>query len=195
MKRVVATVAAFLIVAAMQAAGPALAASPMTTITMSVSGCEGCTIIPATNPAGSSDIYNGPETKVSNGIATITVPTSQTAGMYFGILPSWKSEINARTLIVFQYRGARVDGTLTKSQAMAFSKASACWAGTADDTVDIRVTVRRVWMPADFPTATGAKRTQVPLAWVEPTQDALPPFWPAIKGVLLTQDSVDCKLG
>lgn len=196
MKRERAVVAAVLTLAvpfAVPIAAPASAAESMTTITMSVSGCEGCTIIPTTTPAGSSDIYNGPKAKVMNGVATMTVPTSQTAGMYFGIKASWKSQVNAQPLIVFQYKGAQVGGSPTKAQAMAYTRASACWAGTTDAAVDIQVVVRRVWMPAFDPGSTGTKRTQVPIAWVLPTQNGLAPFWPTVKGVLAVQDSVGCK--
>ena len=173
-------------------ARPVAAAISQTTITMRVSGCEGCTIIPATTPADSTEIYNGPRTKVKNGFASFVVPTAMTTGMYFAIEAAWKSEINAEPLIVFQYKGATAGGTVSKADAKSYKKASPCWSGTSASTAEIAVTVRRVWMPA-FPPKDGA-RTQVPLAWVAPTQNALAPFWPVIKGVLAVQDSVECAV-
>lgn len=186
-------VSALVVIAALPFASPAVAATQMTTITMSVTGCEGCVIVPATTPAGATDIYNGPRTKVRNGVATIVVPTAQTAGMYFGIEPSWKSMINAQPLIVFQYKGAAGGGTVTRAEAMSYKKASACWAGTTNSSTSLEVVVRRVWMPA-FNPGKPASRTQVPLAWVVPTQKALAPFWPSVKGVLAVQNTVDCRL-
>lgn len=171
-------------------AQPASAATQQTTITMTVTGCEGCTIVPATTPADSTETYNGPRVKVKNGVATIVVPTAMTSGMYFGVEAAWKSDINAQPLIVFQYKGAPVGGSPTKADVMSYKKASPCWSGTSSSTAAIAVMVRRVWMPA-FPPKAGA-RTQVPLAWVKPTQNATAPFWPTIKGVLAVQNSVEC---
>lgn len=195
MRRAAATIVAMAMAIAVciPIAPPASAAIQQTTITMNVTGCEGCTIIPATTPADSTEIYNGPRTKVKNGGATIVVPTAMTSGMYFAIDAAWKSEINAEPLIVFQYKGAAEGERITRAEALTYKKASPCWSGTSASSADINVRVRRVWMPA-FPPSAGA-RTQVPLAWVIPTQDAPAPFWPVIKGVLAVQNSVECATG
>ncbi len=191
MRRVAAIVLAIAVACAIPFAQPASAAVQQTTITMNVTGCEGCTIVPATTPADSTEVYNGPRTKVKNGVATIVVPTAMTVGMYFAVDAAWKSDINAEPLIVFQYKGAPVGANVTRAEALKYKKASPCWSGTSSSSASIDVRVRRVVMPA-FPPKPGA-RTQVPLAWVRPTQNASAPFWPVIKGVLAVQNSVECS--
>lgn len=174
---------------------PSAAAAETTTITFRVTGCEGCVLQGATTPAGSDDIYNGPKARVRNGIATMTVPTEQTTGMYFSVDAPWKVQINAQPLLVFQYEGAEPGTRVTKAQGRAAKRASACWAGTTADSASIRVTVRRVWQAAFDPGGPNeGGRTQVPMAWVVPTPTALPPFWKTIDGVLATQNSVDCAV-
>ena len=191
----VATLALTVLTAGMTLSPPASAAES-TTITFRVTGCEGCVLQAATTPAGSDDIYNGPKAKVRNGVATMTVPTEQTAGMYFSVNASWKVEINAQPLLVFQYEGAEQGDRVTKAEGRAATRASACWAGTTSDTATIRVTVRRVWQEAFDPGGPNdGGRTQVPMAWVVPTRTALPPFWKTVDGVLATQDSVPCAVG
>jgi hypothetical protein len=174
---------------------PPAAAAETTTITFRVTGCEGCVLQAATTPSGSDDIYNGPKAKVRNGVATMTVPTEQTAGMYFSVDASWPVQINAQPLLVFQYEGAGQGTRVTKAQGRASKRASACWAGTTAGSATIRVTVRRVWQEAFDPGGPNeGGRTQVPMAWVVPTRSALPPFWRTFDGVLATQDSVDCAV-
>lgn len=194
MMRVAAALSAALIAAGILTAPPA-AATGTTTITFKVTGCEGCVLQAATTPAGSDDIYNGPKAKVRNGVATMTVPTEQTAGMYFALDAAWTVAINAQPLVVFQYEGAAQGSRVTKAEAKATKRASACWSGTTADAATIRITVRRVWQEAFDPGGPlEGKKTQVPMAWVTPTRTALPPFWPTVDGVLATQDSVDCAV-
>lgn len=169
---------------------PAQAADPTTTITFRVTGCEGCVLQGATTPE-TGDVYNAPKARVQGGVATVTVPTAETVGMYFSVDAPWKVLINAQPLLVFQYKGQPAGGRTTRPQAMASKRASACWAGTTAPTVELRVVVHRVRMPAFDPGGT-AKTTQVPMAYVVPTQAALTPFWPLVKGVLATQNSVAC---
>lgn len=193
MRRLAAVLSATVVIGVMVV--PPAAAAETTTITFRVTGCEGCVLQAATTPAGSDDIYNGPKAKVRNGVATMTVPTEQTAGMYFSVDAPWKVEINAQPLLVFQYQGVREGARMTKAQGRAAKRASACWAGTTANAATIRVTVRRVWQEAFDPGGPNdGGRTQVPMAWVVPTQAALPPFWKTFDGILATQNSVDCAV-
>jgi hypothetical protein len=171
-------------------APPAQAADPTTTITFRVTGCEGCVLWGATTP-DSGATYQAPKARVRGGVATVTVPSAQTRGMYFAVDAPWKVLINAQPLLVFQYQGQAVGGRTTRPQAIAAKRASACWAGSTASAVELRVVVHRVRMPAFDPDGS-AKTTQVPMAYVVPTQEALTPFWPLEKGVLATQDSVEC---
>lgn len=193
MKRlIIGTSAAAAILWAVPGAG-AGAVTATTTITMAVTGCEGCVITPARTPADVDQAYNGPKATVTNGVATFVVPTAQTNGMYFSIDTPKPAQINAAALIVFQYKGSAPGSTVTKAQGQASRRASACWAGTAEKAVDIDVTVARVLMPAFVPgKPNSTRKTAVPMAWVVPTEPALAPFWPLVKGVLATQNSVEC---
>ena len=171
---------------------PSFAVDASTTITLNVTGCDGC-VFQAQNATDVASPFNGPKAKVTKGVAVMTVPTAQTVGMVLTLQPSWTSESNAEPLVVFQYKGAAPGQRITKSQAMTYKKASPCWAGTDAAQAQIRITVRRVWAPAFDPGNANPGRTQLPLAWVVPTQAAPTPFWPTYKGVLATQNVVECS--
>ena len=189
---VAAAVVLALPVAAVAAAAPAAVpgeTGAQTTITMNVTGCEGCTIqanqfVDDTTPA-----YQSKSAVVTGGVATLTVPTANTKGMYFSIQTAKPARINALPLITTQVKGHPAGSTLSRGQQVAGKKASACWAGTSDAAVTIAVTVNRVKMPS-FPN--GKKKTLVPLARFAPTVKALGGFSTAYKGVLATQDVWPC---
>jgi hypothetical protein len=166
---------------------------PMTTVTFTVSGCEGCTIS-SWLLAGSSDGGPSAKAKVANGVASLQIPTAQTTGTSFQIDPVTNPYMDAITLIVFQYKGAKPGAVVTKAQAMTYRRGSACWAGTTDDAAQIRVRVRQVWGPAFDPMVKNPpKRALQPLAWVIPTQQSAPPYWPLFKGALQAQDTPPCR--
>ena len=91
------------------ATGPAHAASPTTTITLKVTGCEGCTIgvqraITGGNPSkitpAKPTFWEGTPVKVKSGVATLKVPTANTSGMSFTIAAPWESGTNFVSNIV-----------------------------------------------------------------------------------------------
>lgn len=196
MKRAVAAIASLCTVAMMGLAAPPAFAEGMTTITIAVDGCEGCTIS-AWTPDGSSPAGDGgaaAKAKVKAGVATLQLPTSQTTGTSFQLDPVRDPMMDAVTLIVFQYKGAQPGERVTKAQAKAYSKGSACWAGTSDATAQFRVRVRSIWGPAFDPlVANPPKRTRQPLAWVVPTVQSAAPYWPLFKGALQAQDTPICR--
>ena len=172
----------------------ASAADPLTTITLKVTGCEGCTF-QGQNGTDDANPYNGPKATVAGGVAVMQVPTAQTVGLVLTLDPSWTSESNAEPLVVFQYKGAEPGARVTKAQAKRYAKASPCWVGTSAPTAKIRIMVRRVWAPAFNPGVADPGRTRLPLAWVVPTVAAPTPFWPTYKGALATQNTVSCATG
>lgn len=175
------------------APAPAADPAPTTTITFRVTGCEGCVLLGATVSGTDQDptYYNAPKAKVRGGVATVTVPTAQTRGMVFGIDAPWKVMINAQPTLVFQYQGQEPGTRTTVAAARAAKRASVCWAGTTGATAELRVRVARVTMPA-FDPDSPPHTTQVPLAWVVPTQAALTPFYKTYRGVIGLQDGVLC---
>jgi hypothetical protein len=180
------------------AAAPAVtgaSTNTSTTITLNVTGCEGCVISAsqfrkkdADSPSGG--VYSSKDVTVTNGVAVLQVPTARTSGMYFLIQTPRPARIDAQPLITTQVRGFRAGTTLTRAQQIAGARASACWAGTSQPAVTLGVTVNRVLMPS-FPNA--KKKTSVPLARFSPTLKAPGGFGPAYKGVLATQDVWPCE--
>jgi hypothetical protein len=189
MRRSLAAAIAAVMVLPIVPAVSASAAEPMTTLTMTVRGCEGCTITPSTFRRSATGDWTGTRVKVVNGVATLVVPTSQTPGMAFAIDAPWRVEINAQPYITMQYKGATPGGTVTRAQAIAAKKGTACWAGTSDPTAALTVRVSRVLMPA-FPD--GDHKTRVPLAWVTPTSSSPGGYSPAYQGVIASQDVWVC---
>jgi len=172
-------------------AAPQAPAAGNTMITMKVTGCEGCTITPVRAIAGEDAVWSGTAVKVKGGKAVLTVPTAKTRGMSFNLEASWNVAINAMPVIVTQYEGTQPGQVVTKRQAMGLASATGCWAGTTEPAVTVRVTVRRVTMPA-FPPGGKKKTTQVPLAWMVPTQSATGGFDTASKGVIAQQNAWFC---
>lgn len=188
------TTALVLAVPATAMAAPAPAAAPTatsaaTTITLTVTGCEGCVITANQFDRGTDAVYGSGKAVVTDGVATVSVPTAKTAGMYFTIQTPKPVAIDALPLITTQVKGHKAGTTLTRAQQIAGKKASACWAGTTEPAVEIDVTVNRVKMPS-FPNA--KKKVAVPLARFSPTVKALGGFDTAYKGVLATQDVWPC---
>jgi hypothetical protein len=193
MKRVVAVVSGLCVVVGMAIAAPPVMAEDMTTLTLKVTGCDGCTIS-AWTPTLSSEGGPTVKAKVKDGIATLQIPTAQTTGTSFQLDPVQDPLMNAVTLIVFQYKGAQPGARITKAQAKTYRRGSACWTGTSEATAELRVRVRRVWGPAFDPLVTNPpKRSLQPLAWVVPTQQSAAPYWPLFKGALQTQNNPICR--
>lgn len=164
------------------------AAEPMTTITMNVSGCDGCTIFPSQQLKSQDEPWNGTKGRVKAGQVVLVVPTSRTNGMVFAIQATpMGAAINAEPLIVMSYKAVAPGTSLTKAQAMTYRRASPCWVGTTASAFVMDVTVKPISVAA-FPSG----RTKAPLAWANPMQPATAPYWPTVKGMLATQNTVPC---
>ena len=187
MKRLLAGTTAALAMIVLVPAGASSAATVDTTITMAVSGCEGCTITPVQAITGSSNVYTGTPVKVTGGQAVFVVPTSKTVGMSFNLEATWQVDINAMPVIVTQYQGISPGQAVTRAQALAAKRATACWAGTTSSSVSLQVQVGRVMMPG-FPSG----RAKVPLAWFVPTAATTGGFSKAYKGTIAQQDAWYC---
>lgn len=191
MKRMLVT-AAMSVLAAAVVATPALAgdqASGTTTITMQVTGCDGCSITPTQGlrlSKNDATTWVGTPATVSGGRAVMVVPTRRTAGMSFTIDLPKPVQIGAMPVITTQYKGVAPGSVVTRAQARAATDASACWSGTSSSEATLDVRVSRVVMKK-FP---GPGLVRVPLAWVVPTLDAPGGFDEAFKGVLGTQEGV-----
>lgn len=193
MKRAIAAVASLCTAVAVGIAAPqALAADTPTTtdITFKVTGCNGCVITPIWAIEGQGLVTFASAT-VFEGTAVATVPVASTAGMSFNITAPWKVGIDAEPVIVTQYQGRAEGSRVTKRQAMASAKATACWSGTTAASVTLRVTVRRVQLPGMMTSGT----VKVPLAWMRPTVGTTGGFDKAQKGVIAQQEAWYCPAG
>ncbi len=179
--------AAALAAAGVGVVGSASAAEPTTTISMRVSGCEGCTITPVQAVNGQNDIWTGTAVTVKGGRAEFSVPTSRTAGMSFNLDASWQVDINAIPVIVTQYQGFQAGQRVSTAQAKSAKQATACWAGTQQSSVSLTVKVGRV-MTAGFPSG----RAKVPLAYFVPTLETTGGFSSTVKGTIAQQEAWWC---
>ena len=172
------------------ATGPAHAASPTTTITLKVTGCEGCTIgvqraITGGNPSkitpAKPTFWEGTPVKVKSGVATLKVPTANTSGMSFTITAPWQTANFVSNIVLGSARPA--GSTVTSSQQAATTKATACWAGTAKTAVTIKVQVVKASLSGG---ATAAS------AWATPTVATVGALADTTKGTLGNQEAYYC---
>jgi hypothetical protein len=189
MKRTVAALASLLAVAAMGAAAPPASAEGMTTITLKVRNCDGCTIQPMllrTDADGQVADYTGTKVKVRDGVAVMRVPTDDTPGMSFLVDGPGREAIDALPVLVVQYKGYAPGSVVTRAQAKAAKQASGCWLGTSASSVTLRARAMTVQLPTFPPDGT---TTSVTAAWLVPTGNAVGGFDQATKGVIATQNS------
>lgn len=188
--RVIVTVAALAAALSLSTA-PAHAASPTTTITLKVTGCEGCTIgvqraITGGNPSkitpAKPTFWEGTPVKVKSGVATLKVPTANTSGMSFTIAAPWESGTNFVSNIVLG-SALPAGSTITSSQQAATAKATACWAGTAKTSVTIKVQVAKASLGAGTTAAS---------AWATPTVATVGTLADTTKGTLGNQEAYYC---
>lgn len=161
---------------------PPAAAVPAgtTTITMSVRGCEGCTIAPMTvrqREPGSRIIFRwtGDPGVVRNGVVRFSVPTKATPGMSFELIAPWERGASARPLI------AMSDG-IPWPDSSSEPIGEHCWAGTDAKTARIQVTVTRL-----TGTDGAVGRYRVPVAWASTASGP--------KGAIGHQDLPYCSVG
>lgn len=189
MRRIIAPVIA--VAAAMLALAPAAQAASNTTITMKVTGCEGCTILSSSWTDKNGQPWDGPSATVKNGVATLTVPTAKTKGMSFVLEPTWKPAVNFETVIVTKYAGLTPGSKVAWGQAKKAATATSCWSGTQDSAVSVDVAVKKVAMKA-FPAGSKPPITKAAAAYFTTTDDASGETWNTIRGVLGAQDAILC---
>lgn len=167
-------------------------AAPMTTITFTVTGCEGCTIgvqralapgshVRPTRPA----YWSGPSGIVAGGKVQLRVPTARTSGMSFTINAPWQGEFGAVANVVLG-AGGRGGAQVSERAARQRKRATACWAGTDASAADITVLVVPVTLEGyDGP-------VDAPLAWASPAVATVGPLTDTYRGTLGNQDAFYC---
>jgi hypothetical protein len=189
MKRPVAVIASLLTIVAIGGVASPASAADMTTITLKIRNCDGCTIQPMLlreDADGKEADYTGTKVKVRDGVAVMKVPTDDTPGMSFLVEGPGPLGIDAIPVLVVQYKGFAPGTVVTRAQAKAAKKASGCWLGTSASSITLRARAMTVQLPTFPPDGT---TTSVTAAWLVPTAKAGGGFDQATKGVLATQNS------
>lgn len=189
--RRLAIVTAVTIAASAGVATPASAAD-MTEVTLIVPGCEGCTVgmVRALSADGNvqpsrPQYWEGGTAKVTNDRVSFSIPKGITAGVSFTISAPWEGNTGSVSNIVLGAGPVGGKG-LSALQAKSRKRATACWAGTSESAVTIRVSVARVKVGGYDGPATAA------LAWASPTVPTTGPLNSTYKGRLGNQDAYYC---
>ncbi len=162
----------------------AQAADPMTNVTLNFVGvnCEGCTV---STPAGETVVDMA---TIKNGTAILKIATADTAGIYFSINNPKFGDLDAATIIVMQYRGTQEGDVVTRKEAKANKRASACWSGTDQSDVAIKIRLSTV-KDKDM----SGKSTKSLLSWAQPTLAASGGFMKTNKGRILINGDITCS--
>ncbi|MEI7779887.1 MAG: hypothetical protein WCJ42_10720 [Actinomycetes bacterium] len=106
-----------------------------TTLAISVSGCDGCTLN-AVNTSG--NMYDMSAT-VASGSASLNVPTSSTAGLGF-TLSTPDQGGNSEPVVILGLAGVGPGQTVSSGAEASLTAGYSCWAGTSAASVSISIT-------------------------------------------------------
>jgi hypothetical protein len=162
-------------------------AVPTTQLTLEIADCEGCVISVVSYVYRSTDFWNYKRRKVADGSVTFAVPTARTLGLSMQVHAPWEGGTGFVTNVVLRYKGVQTGDKIGFRAARASKRATACWAGTTEDAVTMRVKVRRVRVDGYGGKVPGS------IAWAPVTQDWLRPLVNTWRGVVGTQDAMPCK--
>jgi hypothetical protein len=127
-------------------------AARTTSLTLTVHGCDGCTIQPVRAGNGTTvPVWRGKTKKVRNGSAHWKVTIRHTVGMSFDINDPDAVNIGVMPDIVVAYRGLAVGDRVPAGVAKHKKKANGCWSGTHKAQVNLRVRVERFRATSAFP--------------------------------------------
>lgn len=177
-------------------AAPALAdaspvvdrAAPRTTLTIHAPGCEGCTITAhSALTSDYEDVWESGSEEVVDGVVTFRVPTDRTAGLSLSLTAPWERRLGYVTVVAMRYAGTHAGDVVGYRDARAERRASACWGGTSEPSVDMTIRTRKVRV-------VGVGRGTVPgtLAWARTTPAWLAPMRRVHDGVMGGQDIDFC---
>ncbi len=150
-----------------------------TTITLDVTGCDGCTVtLVQSLPNG----HVGFERKrtITEGRAIISVPTRKTRGVLTILdVPGFDSLV----FTGMRYPGKRVGSTVSFRSLAGKERGYACWGGTTERQATIPITVRRVTPDGEPPYV---------VAWASTTQPWTAPAFFASDGFITALDLTPC---
>jgi len=169
------------------AVGAPSAEPSRTHLTVTVKGCQGCTLRLTQALDGQQEVWQSKSKKVKDGTASWSVPTGRTHGMSITVLAPWDGGAGYVPTVVFRYAGEEFGSTPTNAVAKTKNRASSCWAGTSEDSVTVPITVRRA-----NATSPSGDRIQTPRAYTSVTQRWEQPMSRVWRGISGTQDATYC---
>jgi hypothetical protein len=165
-------------------AGSAHAAPEKTQVVLDVAGCEGCDLR-AYSYQG-DDVWSSKPVTVEDGRAVLTVPTARTEGMSIAVSAPWEEHLPAVGQVVFRYAGQAPGDHVTRAEARAARKGSACFPGIDAPQIELKVRVLR----AHFPGVAG--RATAPAAYTTVSQPTVGDRERVVDGFYGSQDVVPC---
>ena len=175
--------------ASLAGVGPTSAAptAPTTTLTLQVTGCNGCHLRLTQALNGRQKVWQSKQHTVKDGTVSWTVPTIRTHGLSITVLAPWDGGAGYVPTVVFRYAAEKVGDHVTKAEARTKKRASSCWAGTTASAATLPLTVvhARSTNPPGDPIRTPRAFVPVTQKWEKPMDRA----WHGIAG---TQDAIWC---
>ena len=165
------------------------AAAPKTVLTIHAPGCEGCELTAhSALTSDYEDVWESRPKNVVDGVVTFTVPTDRTAGLSLTLRAPWERRLGYVTTVAMRYGGNRPGDTVGYREARAERRASACWAGTSEPSVDMTIRTREVRV-----VGIGPGKVPGTLAWARTTPEWLAPMRRVWDGVMGEQDIDFCE--
>lgn len=165
------------------------AAAPTTTLTLNVTGCEGCEIglTSWTKGTPASSAWSAEPQKVVDGTAVFAVPTSRTRGLVLSVDAPFAGALEAQPLVALHYSGIGVGSPVSATQAAAGKAAHVCFAGTAEPALTIAVKVGRTtgYSPQ-------GEKVVAPRAFAAVSQPFIGTSMKTSNGVVYTQEAIAC---
>lgn len=124
------------------ATASAASATPSTTVTLKVSGCDGCTIAVYNTTSARFRNTGKPQakSKVRSGRATFVVPTALTRGLAFTLADSGPyTSVGYHPDVALDLKGRAAGKSVSTARAKDATAARRCWAGTTKSAVTITV--------------------------------------------------------
>lgn len=164
------------------------AAVPTTRLTLAVAGCNGCQLRLTQAIEGRRRVWQSREHTVRDGKVAWTVATRRTRGMSITVLAPWDGGAGYVPAVAFRYAGTAPGDAITDATARTERRASACWAGTAEEAVTLPVRVVHA-----HGTNPPGDAIRTPRAFTSVTQPYERPMLRTWRGIVGTQDAIWCR--
>ena len=124
-------------------AGATTTPLPHTTVTVRVTGCNGCRVVASSWVHLRSSSWHSAPRVVRHGKVTFHPPTRRTTGLALTVLDMHAVNDGAVPIAVMRYASARAGHGVTARQAKRGTHGFVCWAGTSARRASFHLTVDR----------------------------------------------------